>query len=169
MAGSGAVWLPLLVDNTLPTTYNLTGKTITVTSGDTQKSYNWPAQLYQDSAGSVRLSVCNEWASAAEKTAANPVSDMIPVGKGDTVSFTFIVTGGAPTALATATPAAVSTQASTSYDAYLGFQTDTYVFRNTFNDETYGLSSKEIDYKTEVGYWDNSKLAKQKLLLQMLL
>jgi hypothetical protein len=165
MAASGAVWLPLLVDNVMPTSYNLVGKTITVGSGDTAKTYNWPAQLMQDSAGSVRLSVCNQWASAAEKAAANPISDMIPVAAGDTISFTFYVTGDAPAPAATATPAAVSTQASTSYDAYLGFQTDTYVFRNVFNDDTYGLNSKEIDYKTEVGYWDNSKLAKQKVTI----
>ena len=162
LADNGAIWLPLIIDS-MPTDFNLQGTSITVGEGADAKTYAWNGQLYQDANKSIRLSVCNQWATTAEKDIANPIKQMIPIKKGDKVTFNFQVAKGAPTPVQTAPPAAVDNTPKKSYDAYLGFQTDTYVFRNTWNDDTYGLNSKEIDYKTEVGSWDSDKLVKNKV------
>ncbi len=156
---NGAIWLPLLVNNVMPTTFNLLGKSVIVGEGETAKTYNWPARMFQDEAdGDVRLCVCNEWAEdEPTKSLSNTITDVIPIKKGDKITFDFYVTGDAPAPIPTATPSAISTAAATSYDAYLGFQTDNWAFRNTFNDKSYGLDSKDIDYKTEVGYWDGNQ------------
>lgn len=160
----GAIWLPVLINNSscnMPTDFNLVGKEISVTSAENTtetKTYNWSAQLMQDSEKNVRLSVCNQWAANdAEKAASNTIKDVIPVKKGDTISFTFYVTADAPAPISTPTPAAISTAAATSYNGYLGFQTDNWAFRNIFQDADYGLKSKYLDYKTEIGYWDASQ------------
>ena len=162
---SGAIWMPLIIDS-MPTDFNLKGTSITVGEGADAKTYAWNAQIYQDANKSIRLSVCNQWATAAENEIANPFKnskDMIEVKKGDKITFNFQVAKGAPAPVKTATPGAIDNTPKKAYDAYLGFQTDTYVFRNTWNDENYGLNSKEIDYKTEVGSWDNDKLVKNKV------
>lgn len=159
LTNDGAIWFPLLIngtDSNMPKDFNLVGKSITVGEGDAAKTYNWPTRLIQDGQGSVRLTVCNQWADATLKEISNAVKDVIPVKKGDKLSFKFYVTPEKPAPAPTATPAAISTAPATSYNAYLSFQTDTFVFRDTFNNDTYGLNSKDIDYKNEIGYWDGA-------------
>ena len=47
------------------------------------------------------------------------------------------------------------------YHAYLGFQTDTYIFRDTWNHEYYGLNSSSLNYNSEIGYWKDNYLEKK--------
>lgn len=160
MAASGAIWLPVLINGSpcnMPTDFNLVGKEISVVATGAAaetKTYNWPSRLMQDAEKNVRLSVCNQWATKTETAMANPIKDQISIKKGDVISFTFYVIAEAPAPMPTATPSAISTKAATSYNGYLGFQTDNWTFRNEFNNEDYGLNSKYVDYKNEVGYWD---------------
>ncbi len=64
----------------------------------------------------------------------------------------------------TGTPAPTPNLNATSYNAYLAFQTDTYAFRNSWDDAKYGINGKGdkngkiTDYKSQVGYWDGDAL-----------
>lgn len=150
MTNEGAVWLPLTL-KAMPTDFNLVGSSLTV--GD--KTYSWGAKLYPDGATKKpRLSVCNKYATTdPEKTSANPFAGgttMIPVKKGDKITFNFRVTADAPeqpkpTVAPTAAPA------SNSYNAYLGFQTDNWLFRDPWNNADTGLKSKDYNYKSQIG------------------
>lgn len=152
LTGDSAIWLPIL-PNQMPKDYNLVGNTITV--GD--KTYAWGAKLYMDAQDSVRLSVCNEWeTNDSLKPMANPVKDPIPVKKGDKITFTFSVTGDAPK-LPDPTPVPTAAPAAKSYNAYLGFQTDNWLFRDAWNTDKTGLKSKDYNYKSQIAISYNSK------------
>ncbi|MDE6853053.1 MAG: hypothetical protein K2J67_11330, partial [Lachnospiraceae bacterium] len=151
LTADGAIWLPL-VPNKMPTDYNLVGNTITV--GD--KSYPWGGSLYTDSSGSVRLPVCNQWESDNLKALANPVKNVIPVNKGDQITFTFAVTAEAPK-LPDPTPVPTAAPAANSYNAYLGFQTDNWLFRDPWNNSESGLKAKDFNYKTQIALNYNNK------------
>lgn len=121
--------------------------------------------------GKLRLSVINNYldpskkSQVAEYEKANPFMDNVNgtwtavedvfVDSGDTIEFIFDVTADAPTPPpATPTPVATPTPtappAAKSYDAYLGFQTDNWVFRNMWHDKL-GLDNKEgIKYNEQV-------------------
>ena len=123
ITGNGAIWFPIMINGSIsnmPTDFNIVGKSVTV--GD--KSYAWNAHLLQDSQGSVRLVVCNQWATEDEKADNNTIAEAIPVKQGDKITFNFYVTADAPAPAKTATPVAIGP--STSYNAYLGFQTDDF-------------------------------------------
>lgn len=152
MAGDGAIWLPI-VPNQMPKDFNLVGNTITV--GD--KTYAWGGKLYADGvdaaagkAGSARLSVCNQWASDSQKDVANPVKSAIPVKTGDQITFTFSVTAEAPEQ-PKVTPVPTAPPAAKSYNAYLGFQTDNWLFRDPWNKSETGLKAKDYNYKSQIG------------------
>lgn len=152
MTALGAIWLPI-VPNQMPKDYNLVGNTITV--GD--KTYAWGGKLFEDAKGSVRLSVCNEWeTNDSLKPFASPVKAAIPVKKGDKITFTFAVTAEAPK-LPDPTPVPTPAPAAKSYNAYLGFQTDNWLFRDPWNTDKTGLKSKDYNYKSQIAISYNSK------------
>lgn len=145
ITADGAIWLPL-VPNQMPKDYNLVGNTITV--GD--KSYAWGGSLYTDATDSVRLSVCNQWeTNDSLKPMANPVKASIPVKEGDKITFTFSVTGEAPK-IPDPTPVPTAAPAAKSYNAYLGFQTDNWLYRDPWQNPDSGLKSKEYNYKSQI-------------------
>ncbi len=154
----GAIWLPLIINGstgTMPTDFNLVGKSVTVGEGDTAKTYRWPSYLAKDSSGDVRLTVYNKYETdPVKKDNANAILDTISVQKGQKISFTFYVTGDAPAPAKTATPEAIG--ASTSYMSYLGFQTDDWMFRDTWQSDT-GLKCKDYNYKKQVAWSHDGK------------
>ena len=151
---NGAIWFPILINGSgsvMPTDFNIVGKSITV--GD--KTYAWSGHLLQDGQGSVRVPVSNQWSDDAEAADNNPVSASIPVQKGDKITFNFYVTADAPAPAKTATPVAIAP--STSYNAYLGFQTDDWLFRDPWNNSDTGLKSKDYDYLKQVAWNHDGK------------
>jgi hypothetical protein len=103
----------------------------------------------------VRLAVCNNYETdEAKKQQQNAIKDAIAITKGQKVTFTFYVTGDAPAPAATATPEAIA--ASSTYNAYLGFQTDDWLFRDTWNSTT-GLKSTDYDYTKQVAWSHDGK------------
>ena len=154
ITGNGAIWFPIMINGSvsnMPTDFNIVGKSVTV--GD--KSYAWNAHLLQDSQGSVRLVVCNQWATEDEKADNNTITEAIPVKQGDKITFNFYVTADAPAPAKTATPVAIAP--STSYNAYLGFQTDDWLFRDPWNNSDTGLKSKDYDYLKQVAWNHDGK------------
>lgn len=149
ITGNGAIWFPIMINGSIsnmPTDFNIVGKSVTV--GD--KSYAWNSHLLQDSQGSVRLVVCNQWATEDEKADNNTIAEAIPVKQGDKITFNFYVTADAPAPAKTATPVAIGP--STSYNAYLGFQTDDWLFRDPWNNSETGLKCKDYDYLKQVAW-----------------
>lgn len=152
LTAKGAIWFPIIINGStgeMPKDFNLRATKIIVGEGASAQEYAWTAQLMQDAKGDVRLSVCNQWAQANEKDAANTIKDAISVNKGDKITFKFYVTGDAPAPAKTATPEAIG--ASTSYMSYLGFQTDDWMYRDPWHADT-GLKSKEYNYKKQVAW-----------------
>ena len=149
ITGNGAIWFPIMINGSvsnMPTDFNIVGKSVTV--GD--KSYAWNSHLLQDGQGSVRLVVCNQWATDDEKADNNTITEAVPVKQGDKITFNFYVTADAPAPAKTATPVAIAP--STSYNAYLGFQTDDWLFRDPWNNSETGLKCKDYDYLKQVAW-----------------
>lgn len=157
MTSDGAAWFPILINGStgvMPKDFNIKATKLIVGEGASAKEYAWTAQLMQDANGDVRLSVFNKWATDNEKAAANTIKDMVPVKKGDKITFKFYVVPGAPAPATTPTPEAIGP--STSYMSYLGFQTDDWMFRDTWQSDT-GLKCKDYDYKKQVGWSHEGK------------
>lgn len=158
----------------VPSTYSIKPKTITITGADgkVKQTLDWSkASVYNDgnkATGKLRAGIVNNYCSTSASKAdefqkANPfmtnangtwtnAGDPVEVVAGDTFAVTFEVSAEAPVVTPTPKPTAAPTQgpALKTYDAYLGFQTDNYIFRNAWNDSTLGLKSKDIKYNSQV-------------------
>lgn len=154
---SGAIWFPIIINGStgvMPKDFNLKATKVVVGEGASAKEYSWASQLMQDAKGNVRLTVNNEWATDVEKETANTIKDEIPVKKGDKITFKFYVVAEAPAPAKTATPVAVVP--SSTYKAYLGFQTDDWLFRDVWHADT-GLKCKDYDYTKQVAWSHEGK------------
>lgn len=179
-----AIWLATDLKS-VPTDFSVIPKTITITrwNGEVDQ-YDWSkACLYHNGlkeTDEVRIGVTNAYASTKtdEYGYANPLKsningtwasdNPIAIEAGDYISFDFSVTADAPVITPSPVPTATPTAppAKSSYNAYFAFQTDTYVFRNAWDDSGYGLNGvgdkngKLDNYKTQIGYWNGTSLAK---------
>ena len=154
---SGAIWFPIIINGStgvMPKDFNLKATKVVVGEGASAKEYSWTSQLMQAAKGNVRLTVNNEWATDVEKETANTIKDEIPVKKGDKITFKFYVVAEAPAPAKTATPVAVVP--SSTYKAYLGFQTDDWLFRDVWHADT-GLKCKDYDYTKQVAWSHEGK------------
>lgn len=158
----------------VPSTFSVKPKTITITGADgkVKQTLDWSkASVYNNGnkvTGKLRAGIVNNYCSTSASKAdefqkANPfmtnangtwtnAGDPVEVVAGDTFAVTFEVSAEAPVVTPTPKPTAAPTQAPAlkTYDAYLGFQTDNYIFRNAWNDSTLGLKSKDIKYNSQV-------------------
>ncbi len=110
--------------------------------------------------GNFRIELYNIYGKAKD----DPALDKTKLSYKDEARVTFKVVmeeGTAPTP--TTEP---STAPANSYNVYLGYQTNTYAFRDAWDNDTYGLNSKELDYKSEVGSWKDGDLVKTKVDIQ---
>ena len=85
--------------------------------------------------------------------------DPVEVVAGDTLAVTLEVSAEAPVVTPTPKPTVAPTKAPAlkTYDAYLGFQTDNYIFRDPWNASN-GLKSKEIKYNSQVSLSTGDKM-----------
>lgn len=158
----------------VPSTYSIKPKTITITgaNGKVKQTLDWSkASVYNDgnkATGKLRAGIVNNYCSTSASKAdefqkANPfmtnangtwtnAGDPVEVVAGDTLAVTLEVSAEAPVVTPTPKPTVAPTKAPAlkTYDAYLGFQTDNYIFRNAWNDSTLGLKSKDIKYNSQV-------------------
>ncbi len=166
----------------VPSTYSIKPKTITITGADgkVKQTLDWSkASVYNDgnkATGKLRAGIVNNYCSTSASKAdefqkANPfmtnangtwtnAGDPVEVVAGDTFAVTLEVSAEAPVVTPTPKPTVAPTKAPAlkTYDAYLGFQTDNYIFRNAWNDSTLGLKSKEIKYNSQVSLSTGDKM-----------
>lgn len=166
----------------VPSTYSIKPKTITITGADgkVKQTLDWSkASVYNDgnkATGKLRAGIVNNYCSTSASKAdefqkANPfmtnangtwtnAGDPVEVVAGDTFAVTFEVSAEAPVVTPTPKPTVAPTKAPAlkTYDAYLGFQTDNYIFRNAWNDSTLGLKSKDIKYNSQVSLSTGDKM-----------
>lgn len=166
----------------VPSTYSIKPKTITITGADgkVKQTLDWSkASVYNDgnkATGKLRAGIVNTYCSTSASKAdeyqkANPfmtnangtwtnAGDPVEVVAGDTFAVTFEVSAEAPVVTPTPKPTVAPTKAPAlkTYDAYLGFQTDNYIFRNAWNDSTLGLKSKDIKYNSQVSLSTGDKM-----------
>lgn len=158
----------------LPTTFSVKPKTITITGADgkVKQTLDWSkTNVYNDgnkATGRLRVGIVNNYCSTSASKAdefqkANPfmtnangtwtnAGDPVEIVAGDTFAVTFEVSAEAPVVTPTPKPTAAPTQgpALKTYDAYLGFQTDNYIFRDPWNSSN-GVKSKDLKYNSQVG------------------
>ncbi len=166
----------------VPSTYSIKPKTITITGADgkVKQTLDWSkASVYNNgnkATGKLRAGIVNAYCSTSASKAdeyqkANPfmtnangtwtnAGDPVEVVAGDTLAVTFEVSAEAPVVTPTPKPTVAPTKAPAlkTYDAYLGFQTDNYIFRNAWNDSTLGLKSKDIKYNSQVSLSTGDKM-----------
>lgn len=166
----------------VPSTYSIKPKTITITGADgkVKQTLDWSkASVYNDgnkATGKLRAGIVNNYCSTSASKAdefqkANPfmtnangtwtnAGDPVEVVAGDTLAVTLEVSAEAPAVTPTPKPTVAPTKAPAlkTYDAYLGFQTDNYIFRNAWNDSTLGLKSKDIKYNSQVSLSTGDKM-----------
>lgn len=166
----------------VPSTYSIKPKTITITGADgkVKQTLDWSkASVYNDgnkATGKLRAGIVNNYCSTSASKAdefqkANPfmtnangtwtnAGDPVEVVAGDTLAVTLEVSAEAPVVTPTPKPTVAPTKAPAlkTYDAYLGFQTDNYIFRNAWNDSTLGLKSKDIKYNSQVSLSTGDKM-----------
>lgn len=166
----------------VPSTYSIKPKTITITGADgkVKQTLDWSkASVYNDgnkATGKLRTGIVNNYCSTSASKAdefqkANPfmtnangtwtnAGDPVEVVAGDTFAVTLEVSAEAPVVTPTPKPTVAPTKAPAlkTYDAYLGFQTDNYIFRNAWNDSTLGLKSKDIKYNSQVSLSTGDKM-----------
>ena len=166
----------------VPSTYSIKPKTITITGADgkVKQTLDWSkASVYNDgnkATGKLRAGIVNNYCSTSASKAdeyqkANPfmtnangtwtnAGDPVEVVAGDTFAVTFEVSAEASVVTPTPKPTVAPTKAPAlkTYDAYLGFQTDNYIFRNAWNDSTLGLKSKDIKYNSQVSLSTGDKM-----------
>lgn len=166
----------------VPSTYSIKPKTITITGADgkVKQTLDWSkASVYNDgnkATGKLRAGIVNNYCSTSASKAdefqkANPfmtnangtwtnAGDPVEVVAGDTFAVTLEVSAEAPVVTPTPKPTVAPTKAPAlkTYDAYLGFQTDNYIFRNPWNDSTLGLKSKDIKYNSQVSLSTGDKM-----------
>lgn len=166
----------------VPSTYSIKPKTITITGADgkVKQTLDWSkASVYNDgnkATGKLRAGIVNNYCSTSASKAdefqkANPfmtnangtwtnAGDPVEVVAGDTFAVTLEVSAEPPVVTPTPKPTVAPTKAPAlkTYDAYLGFQTDNYIFRNAWNDSTLGLKSKEIKYNSQVSLSTGDKM-----------
>lgn len=166
----------------VPSTYSIKPKTITITGADgkVKQTLDWSkASVYNDgnkATGKLRAGIVNTYCSTSASKAdeyqkANPfmtnangtwtnAGDPVEVVAGDTFAVTLEVSAEAPVVTPTPKPTVAPTKAPAlkTYDAYLGFQTDNYIFRNPWNDSTLGLKSKDVNYNSQVGLSTGGKM-----------
>lgn len=165
----------------VPSTYSIKPKTITITGADgkVKQTLDWSkASVYNDgnkATGKLRAGIVNNYCSTSESKAdefqkANPfmtnangtwtnAGDPVEVVAGDTLAVTLEVSAEAPVVTPTPKPTVAPTKAPAlkTYDAYLGFQTDNYIFRDPWNASN-GLKSKEIKYNSQVSLSTGDKM-----------
>ena len=148
----------------VPSTYSIKPKTITITGADgkVKQTLDWSkASVYNDgnkATGKLRVGIVNTYCSTSASKAdeyqkANPfmtnangtwtnAGDPVEVVAGDTFAVTLEVSAEAPVVTPTPKPTVAPTKAPAlkTYDAYLGFQTDNYIFRDPWNASN-GLST----------------------------
>lgn len=112
----------------------------------------------------------NPWTLQVKNGTVNALAEKVAVKKGDKVSLYFTVSGTGITNLgekhtvgSTETPAPTKTPATPAptaaplvndgftYNGYVAFQTKQYSFRDACDADTYGLSSTQIKYNSQVG------------------
>lgn len=166
----------------VPSTYSIKPKTITITGADgkVKQTLDWSkASVYNNgnkATGKLRAGIVNTYCSTSASKAdeyqkANPfmtnangtwtnAGDPVEVVAGDTFAVTLEVSAEAPVVTPTPKPTVAPTKAPAlkTYDAYLGFQTDNYIFRNAWNDSTLGLKSKDIKYNSQVSLSTGDKM-----------
>jgi len=145
---SGAIWVKTDLPS-VPADYQVVGKTMNIDG----KEYDWSkAVIFKND--EIRLGVVNAWDTDPESTAlSNPFAgQVIPVKYLDKITLTFEVKAGggaAGTPVApsdgTGSPEASATPAQ-SYNAYIGFQTDTWDYRNTWEADA---KSTGYDFATQ--------------------
>ena len=162
----------------VPSTYSIKPKTITITGADgkVKQTLDWSkASVYNDgnkATGKLRAGIVNNYCSTSASKAdefqkANPFMTNAngtwtnagdPV-EGDTLAVTLEVSAEAPVVTPTPKPTVAPTKAPAlkTYDAYLGFQTDNYIFRDPWNASN-GLKSKEIKYNSQVSLSTGDKM-----------
>mgnify|MGYP000805264931 CR=1 FL=1 len=160
----------------VPSTYSIKPKTITITGADgkVKQTLDWSkASVYNDgnkATGKLRAGIVNNYCSTSASKAdefqkANPfmtnangtwtnAGDPVEVVAGDTLAVTLEVSAEAPVVTPTPKPTVAPTKAPAlkTYDAYLGFQTDNYIFRDPWN------ASKEIKYNSQVSLSTGDKM-----------
>ena len=160
----------------VPSTYSIKPKTITITGADgkVKQTLDWSkASVYNDgnkATGKLRAGIVNNYCSTSASKAdefqkANPfvtnangtwtnAGDPVEVVAGDTLAVTLEVSAEAPVVTPTPKPTVAPTKAPAlkTYDAYLGFQTDNYIFRDPC------LKSKEIKYNSQVSLSTGDKM-----------
>ena len=165
----------------VPSTYSIKPKTITITGADgkVKQTLDWSkASVYNDgnkATGKLRVGIVNNYcctsaSKADEFQKANPfmtnangtwtnAGDPVEVVAGDTLAVTLEVSAEAPVVTPTPKPTVAPTKAPAlkTYDAYLGFQTDNYIFRDPWNASN-GLKSKEIKYNSQVSLSTGDKM-----------
>ena len=162
----------------VPSTYSIKPKTITITGADgkVKQTLDWSkASVYNDgnkATGKLRAGIVNNYCSTSASKAdefqkANPfmtnangtwtnAGDPVEVVAGDTLAVTLEVSAEAPV-VTKPTVAPTKAPALKTYDAYLGFQTDNYIFRDPWNASN-GLKSKEIKYNSQVSLSTGDKM-----------
>ncbi len=162
----------------LPTDFSIVPKEIRVTRYDgTVDTYDWSKALFYPASlkegQRYRYSIMNNYVTSVKNKEwpyANPFvpningtatpSVEMAVETGDYFEVVFEVKAEAPVVVPTPTPTVEPTAppAAKEYNAYLGFQTDNYIFRNCWNDPDYGINSKDYKYTSQVGISTNSKI-----------
>lgn len=124
-----------------PTLYPFTLCAKTARIGN--KIYDWSKAAAFLDGDNIRMSIRNEWGSGEN---ANPLAGwVIPVDKGDIMTFTFEVKEGTPAA-AVPTEAPVEAPAKY-YNAYLGFQVaGTWDYRNAYEED---VNSTDYNFITQ--------------------
>lgn len=109
-----------------PTDFGFTLVPKTVKIADA--TYDWSKGTAYKDGDYLRMSVRNEWGTEEN---ANPLAEQIvPINKGDMISFTFEVKEGAPSAEAPEATPEPTPEAAKEYHAYIGVQTDTWDYRD---------------------------------------
>ncbi|MBR6359872.1 MAG: hypothetical protein IKS11_09530, partial [Lachnospiraceae bacterium] len=106
--------------------------------------------------GNLRIELYNEYG----KTVSDPGFDPTKLAFAKTLTVEFALSGivyKAPEPAEPATSSAGPVDLDGTYNAYIGFQTPTYSFRNAFDDASYGrgiLSADGVEYFMQVTGWD---------------
>lgn len=142
----------------MPTTGKLRIGIVNAYSGQTAMDYPYANPFLVKAANSNTWTPDNINKVKADGT-TEKAEDGVPVVAGETFAVTFEVSDEAPAPIVTPKPTVEPTAppAANKYNAYLGFQTDNYIFRNPWNDTENGMKSKNYNYKSQVALPEGNK------------